>query len=64
MISAPCKDCKSKKIGCHSDCKLYCIYKQRLAEEAEARARYVTTRHGAHRSAQCFSHKVIVGRSR
>ncbi len=30
MISAPCKDCENRKIGCHSRCAAYIKYKSEL----------------------------------
>lgn len=41
MISAPCKDCPDRKIGCHSECDKYADYTvlrdQALAEKHKRR---------------------------
>ena len=38
-ITAPCKDCKDRHIGCHSDCELYKEF-QRRNEELNKRKRF------------------------
>lgn len=36
-IDAPCKVCKTRYVGCHSECLNYVDYKQRLAIQNELR---------------------------
>lgn len=35
MTKPPCKDCKQREIGCHSNCDLYKQYKQKFESEKE-----------------------------
>lgn len=30
MVSAPCKDCKDREVGCHSKCNRYLKFKEEL----------------------------------
>lgn len=33
MITAPCKDCQDRGLGCHSNCPKYAAYKAELEKE-------------------------------
>lgn len=35
MIASPCKDCKDRKLSCHSVCEKYLKFKNELAELKE-----------------------------
>lgn len=37
MIVPPCKDCKHRKLGCHSRCKAYKDFKRLKEKEKENR---------------------------
>jgi len=32
-LSAPCKDCEDRGVGCHGKCEKYRAYKERMSEE-------------------------------
>ena len=39
MKIAPCKDCDTRRLGCHSECERYKDWKDELALIAEAKLR-------------------------
>ena len=36
MVTAPCKDCKERVLGCHSICEMYITYKKKHNDEMTA----------------------------
>lgn len=39
QIDSPCKDCKSRLLGCHSNCEKYRNYKEQLINTSREKAK-------------------------
>lgn len=39
-LQAPCKDCEGRRIGCHSECKLYIDFKNECKKVYDIREKH------------------------
>lgn len=63
MKKSPCKDCKDRYVGCHSQCSAFAEYRTIHNEESTKKYKYMMDLYGkAHKASSKYPGKVLTNK--